>query len=306
MTDGGKEKDGVWCLGTGSPRLDGDRMGAGTVFAHGGRAMLIDCGIGALHRLTQLDMGADRVDAVFVTHHHVDHVADLPALVMVRWIASRRGRLPPLTVYGPPGTRRFVDATLASYAVDIESRRALGLLDGAVMPGVVEVADGVRVTVGPWTVTAFDVDHQPIAEALGYQVERDRVRMVVSGDTRPCSSLAARARGADLLLHEALYPGYGQASYHTGVEDVGRLAARVGVRRLLLTHLIPGTLPDGTWLGGVRQHYSGPVVVARDLLQLADWSAPGGDPFASVPCWVEAVRNCTALNRTEANGSERG
>lgn len=288
MTDGGKEKDGVWCLGTGSPRLDGDRMGAGTMFAHGGRAMLIDCGIGALHRLTELGMGAHQVDAVFVTHHHVDHVADLPGLVMVRWIASRHGPLPPLTVYGPPGTRRFVGATLASYAVDIASRRALGLSDGAVMPDVVEVADGARATVGPWTVTAFDVDHHPIAEALGYQVERGHARTVVSGDTRPCSSLAERAAGADLLLHEALYPGYGQASYHTGVEDVGRLAARVGVRRLVLTHLIPGTLPDATWLGAVRPHYRGPVVVARDLLQLADWSALGGDPFAGVPCWADA------------------
>lgn len=271
-------------------------MGAGTVFAHGGRVMLVDCGIGALYRLTQLGMGAHQVDAVFVTHHHVDHVADLPALIMVRWIASRHGPLPRLAVYGPPGTRRFVGATLASYAVDIASRRALGLPDAAVMPDVVEVADGARVAVGPWIVTAFDVDHHPIADALGYEVERGSARLVVSGDTRPCPSLAERAANADLLLHEVLYPGYGQASYHTGVEDVGRLAARVGVRRLALTHLIPGTLPDATWLGEVRQHYRGPAVVARDLLQLADWSSPGGDPFAGVPCWADVERSGTALN----------
>ena len=282
------ERDGVWCLGTGSPRLDGDRAGASVLLMDRGVATVVDCGIGALYRLSQLGVRPHQVGAVLLTHHHVDHVADLPALILTRWIAGRRRAAPRLRIVGPRGTREFVDVSLSAYAADIESRIATGWLPTDLSVDVEEMDGGGEVTVGVWRIGAFGVDHRPVAAALGYTVEREGTRIVISGDTRPCSALIEQARGADVLLHEAIYPGYGVPAYHTLAEDVGKVAAEAAVARLVLTHLIPGTLPDEQWLQEARGHFHGPAIVARDLLQVAEWPAPGKDPFEGLPAWAGA------------------
>ncbi len=282
------ERDGLWCMGTGSPRMDGDRTGASLLLMDRGVATVVDCGMGALYRLSQLGVRPHQVGTVLLTHHHVDHVADLPALILTRWIAGRRRAAPRLRVVGPRGTREFVDVSLRAYASDIESRIATGWLPTDLSVDVEEVGDGGAVTAGVWRVEAIGVDHRPIAGALGYSVAREGTRMVISGDTRPSAALIQAAQGADVLLHEAIYPGYGVPAYHTLAQDVGRVAAEAGVARLVLTHLIPGTLPDSQWLKEARVHFHNPAVVARDLLQVAEWPASGSNPFEGLPAWAAA------------------
>jgi ribonuclease BN (tRNA processing enzyme) len=97
----------------------------------------------------------------------------------------------------------------------------------------------------------------------------------------------ALARGADVLVHEVLYiPGVDEMvkrvpnaatlrehllASHTTTEDVGRVAAAAGVKKLVLSHFVPGDDPaitDEMWLQGVRKHFSGDVVVGKDLMVL--------------------------------------
>ena len=274
----------VWCVGTGSPRLDGNRMGSSVAFETEQGVMLVDCGVGTVSRLTQLGLRVGDIHTILLTHHHIDHNADVPSVAVLRWVANGKNGGPRLRVIGPTGTRDFVERALSSLEQDIVARGKHGLSEEAVIPEVVEVQEDAF-SVGDFKVSSYEVDHRPIPYALGYVVERDGVRIGISGDTRPCEATVEKAEGVDVLIHEALYPGYGIPSYHTTASDAGEIAARAHAKRLVLTHLIPGTLEDSVWIEAASAHYPGPIVVAQDLLEVARWSSPGEDPGNGVACW---------------------
>jgi ribonuclease BN (tRNA processing enzyme) len=136
-------------------------------------------------------------------------------------------------------------------------------------------------------VTSLRVPHPPITQAYAYRFDaRDR-SVVISGDTAYAPELAQFARGADVLVHEAMYlPGIDAivrratnasrlrehlVASHTSTEDVGRIAAAAGVKTLVLSHLVPGDDPsitDGQWAEGAARHFKGRIVVGKDLLEI--------------------------------------
>jgi ribonuclease BN (tRNA processing enzyme) len=136
-------------------------------------------------------------------------------------------------------------------------------------------------------VTAAKVDHPPIGLALAYRFDAADRSIVISGDTRPSERLIRLAQGADVLVHEAMLPERvaelvrslpGQASlarsvlsHHTTAEEAGQVAAAAGVKVLVLSHLVPAEdpdVPDEEWVAAARRHYSGPIIVGRDLLEI--------------------------------------
>jgi ribonuclease BN (tRNA processing enzyme) len=111
--------------------------------------------------------------------------------------------------------------------------------------------------------------------------------VVFSGDTTRSDALVRLARGADVLVHEVMYlPGIEDLvrrlpnanrlrehllAAHTLPEDVGRIAARAGVKILVLSHFVPGDNPsitDEQWTEGVRKYFSGRIIVGKDLMEL--------------------------------------
>jgi ribonuclease Z len=151
-------------------------------------------------------------------------------------------------------------------------------------------ADGVRIT-------AFQVDHAPVKPAVGYRFDYKGRSVVISGDTIPNPSLREQARGADLLVQEALQPAMvgilqEQAQrtsrrntarilgdiiqYHTSPEDAAKIAKEAGVGHLLLTHIVP-PLPvsnlKAAFLGDAGRFYQGPITIGEDGLLL---SLPAG------------------------------
>lgn len=120
--------------------------------------------------------------------------------------------------------------------------------------------------------------------AFGYRFEGGGRSVVISGDTRPCDNLVRWSAGVDCLIHECCdmtktswYPDCGWLtledkirelmSYHTRPDDLGRMAAAAQVNKLAVTHLMPGsTAADLTGAAGV--HYTGPVVVGEDLMDV--------------------------------------
>jgi Metal-dependent hydrolases of the beta-lactamase superfamily III len=121
---------------------------------------------------------------------------------------------------------------------------------------------------------------------FAYKFETPDGVIVFSSDTAYNPKLAEFAKGADVLVHEALYVPWVERlvarvkngatlkkhllESHTAVEDVGKIAAAAGVKVLVLSHLVPGDLDvtNDTWTEGVKKNFSGKIVVARDLMEL--------------------------------------
>ena len=106
----------VTLLGTGSPLPDPQRAGPATLVQAGGAALLVDCGRGVVLRLAAAGVLPIGLSAVLLTHLHSDHITDLNDIVTTHWVMSLERT--PLRVFGPPGTRRVVDAILEMLALD--------------------------------------------------------------------------------------------------------------------------------------------------------------------------------------------
>lgn len=272
-------------LGTaGGPAPKAGRNAPAQAIVVDGVTYVVDCGNGVARQLTLAGIPLDTVRAAFVTHHHSDHNADLGTLPLLAWACNLEQVM---HLYGPPPTREMIGHFLAMNRFDIDTRvvdEGLRRLDDLIEahdvsePGLVYEDDRVRVT-------CVKVHHPPIECALAYRFDTADTSVVFSGDTAPNDALAQLAEGADTLVHEAMHlPSVETmvAMYnaptlrdhllasHTSAEDAGRIANRAGVRRLVLSHLVPSDVPisDEQWLDCARSTFDGEVVVGRDLLVL--------------------------------------
>ncbi len=306
----------VVLCGTGSPLADATRAAACTAVIAGGTFVLVDAGPGSWEQVDLANLPIGELDAVLLTHFHSDHLGDLGEAITQSWIA---GRTRPLDVYGPPGVGRILAGLREVYAFDMDYRvRHHG--EGA-MPNAAAFAVAHEIVLPPegsteavvvfeqpappggaasagLRVTAFRVDHAPISPAVGYRFDWGGRSVVVSGDTRKSASLIANARGADLLVHEALQPKLtergaeiarrlGQArfaklagdvsSYHTTPREAAEVAREAGVKHLVLTHLVPGptnALGERIFLDGAGEIFDGEITLGEDGMRFALAPAP--------------------------------
>ena len=271
----------ITLLGTGCPQCDPDRLGPASLVQHGSRQLLIDVGSGATQRLVAAGSSGRALDAVLLTHLHSDHIVDLFQLVISSW---HQGRDRPQRIYGPEGTRGFVDGLMALWRPELEQRIAHELRPStaALEVEVFEIAAGEVLRLDDVTVRAVAVDHFPVKHAYGFVVEADGTRAVFSGDTAPCPALVAAARGADLLVHECFIHGIMRpepglrseaglanvARYHTASSEIGKIATGAQVRCLLLNHFVPTTFDKDAVLAEVRRDYRGPALIGEDLMSV--------------------------------------
>lgn len=223
------------------------------------------------------------LDAVFVTHHHSDHVSGMADLVMSRWIMDRLDEAPPLPVLAPAGpATEFLERMLDPWEHDLAvrsshtergTRPGIDVMPFGVDDGLVEVwsRGDVRVLAGP-------VRHEPVTPAVGYRIETPDGVVAISGDTLVCPEVAALAEGADVLIYEAMRFDLIRArpehlhfvlDYHADTLLIGTQAQQLGTPTLVLTHLIPEPVSEEDRQGFVddvrRGGYSGEVIVADDL-----------------------------------------
>lgn len=269
----------VLLLGTGYPRPDPEHAGPSTVVIAGDAWFVVDAGRGATMRLAATDLPYANLRAVFLTHLHSDHTAGLPDLFNTSWQFGRKTT--PLQLYGPPGTKKLASGMLEFFAEDIHLRRDLmekHPAAGATIRTHI-VREGVVYDDGRVKVTAFAVDHRPVQHAYGYRFESGGRTVVISGDTRPNDNLLKHAKGADVLVLEAYLPEHFDRvdtpavaarlkSYHISAEEAGDIAARAGVKKLVLTHLIPANAEE-TFRERAARKFKGEIVVGKDLLRVA-------------------------------------
>lgn len=248
-----------------------------------GVALQFDAGRATTMRLAALGVSPVDLAAVFVTHHHSDHVSGLEDLVMSRWIMDRLDEAPSLPILAPEGPATdFLERMLDPWEHDLAVRSAhteRGTYPGyEVRPFEVEDSlvqvwsqDEVRVMAGP-------VRHEPVTSAAGYRVETPDGVVAISGDTLVCPEMAALAESADVLVYEAMRfdlirarPDYLHfvLDYHADTRLIGAQARELGVKHLVLTHLIPEPTTEEDHQGFVDDirsaGYDGLLTVARDL-----------------------------------------
>ncbi|MDH2429667.1 MBL fold metallo-hydrolase [Sphaerisporangium sp. TRM90804] len=219
----------------------------GYLLEHDGFRLLIDPGYAVVPRLLR-DMDARDVDAVLVSHGHPDHCADLSPLLRARAFVDDPA--PPLPVHTLPGA---VDPVIA---LD----RATALQDAH---RVRDFTAGSRFEIGPFLVDSWPLPHS--VPSAGLRLEAGGRVLAYTGDTGPSPDLVTLARDADVFLAEASYAEHvpaGMASHLSSARQAGRYADEAGVRRLVLTHLIPGTGPEAAE-DAARRSYDGEIAVAR-------------------------------------------
>jgi ribonuclease Z len=201
----------------------------------------------------------------------------------------------PLPVIGPVGVKKLMSDMMSVYAPDKQYRVAHH--EWAVnengyevdvkesQPGVVYNKDGLKITM-------FEVDHLPVTPAVAYKFEYKGQSVVVSGDTIKVPKMIEMSEGCDILVHEAmnlrmLEIGRGTTNandnekmqkiavditdYHTPTHDVAEIARDAGVKKLVLTHMIPSPMNhamEALFIRGMRKIYKGPIKVGTDLMEI--------------------------------------
>jgi len=278
----------VILLGTGGPRPDPKRAATTTLIRVGGENILFDAGRGVVVQMAKAGVPLDSVNPVLLTHHHFDHIGDLYDVVLNSWMHGRKNAL---KIYGPPETRRIVDALLTQVYDKDWQWRSMGepALGGWKPVEASDLEPGGVVESGSWTAKAYRVRHGdglgfPSAFlhrwiCYGYRFEAEGKVVAISGDTIDCDGLAELAQDADVLVHccymasaEMDNEHFRRVARHTlaAADVVGKIAARAKARTLVLTHHYARR--DDRYLtvlaDEVAADFSGKIVVGEDLTEL--------------------------------------
>lgn len=256
----------VVLCGTSAPFPDRARAKACTAIIVKGRVFLVDAGPGAVNTLMWMGFPLEKIERVFITHYHSDHIGDLGELRMMSWAA---GRAAPLPVQGPEGVATVVDGFNMAYRLDDGYRTAhhgAATMPPAAAPltswpfALGENGEALVYKDADVTVTAFKVHHDPITPAVGYRFDMGGRSVVVTGDTTPTPKLVEMSKAADVLVTEAMSMRmmkdlkaaaidagavrqaklFGDVTtYHTDVVDAAKEANAAGVKLLVFSHLAP-------------------------------------------------------------------
>ena len=219
-------------LGSGTSVPVPGRAPPGLLVEGGGATVLVDPGPGACHRAGVAGAALPALDAVCVSHLHLDHVNDL-ALLFFALHNPELARTKPLLVAGGAGLARYLEGLERLHGRWVAPQGfALTVVDDA--PWRLAVAD--------LAIAAAPTDHIPGAVAFRFTAPGG-ASLVYSGDTTGDDGLAALARDADCLVMECSAPDDAPLPKHSTPRDVIRVARAARVRRVVLTHFYAGVDP---------------------------------------------------------------
>jgi ribonuclease BN (tRNA processing enzyme) len=262
-----------------------------------GANYIVDAGDAVARRLAKARIDLRDVGTIFITHHHDDHTGGLGMLMSAAWDQTRTR---PINVYGPPPTEAFVKAIVQLFNVSAEIRIA----DGGLSVPIAEVffghdvGDGVVYQDANVKVTAAENSHYQFHtganvgkyKSYAYRFESSDRVVVFTGDTGPSDAVTELAKDADLLITpsssfkdrmqslidsgawQAMTSAeqarvLAQAKRNITLEDIGKMATRANVKTVVLSHSIARADSGAPWVAEVKEHFSGQVLVAKDLME---------------------------------------
>ncbi|WP_235871828.1 MBL fold metallo-hydrolase [Pelagimonas phthalicica] len=251
-----------------------------------GQQIVLDCALGVTRGLVDQGMNLKTLSTIFISHMHSDHYLELGPLIHTAWCS---GLVTPVDIYGPKGIRAYWDGFVASMKADIDLRiDDDGRDDLRAFVRVHEIDEGVVLERDGLTISAIRNAHPPLIDSFAFSFRTETKHVVFSGDTAPIKALEDFARGADLLIHEAMLEsalpslmervGNGSDKLmqhwlrsHTFAHDAAITATNAGVKRLALSHLIPSDDPTygpKDWQDACADHYTGELVVGHDGIRI--------------------------------------
>lgn len=287
LASGETAKSKLILLGTGGgPRPRKASSASAQVIVVNNTAYVIDCGDGVARQIVSANVPLPTLRHVFVTHHHSDHNADYGNLIWLSWASGLKTRV---DTWGPPPLAKMTKLFFEMNAYDINTRIAnegrvplvpLVFVHELKQGGVVMRDENVKAT-------ATLIDHPPVVPAFAYRFDTPDRSFVISGDTRRSDNVVKLARGADVLVHSALYvPAVDRLvakvpnatslkasiiAHQTSAEDAGRVAQAAGVKTLVLSHLVPADDPEVTdemWMKAAQSNFGGQIIVGKDLMEI--------------------------------------
>lgn len=285
----------VVLCGTGTP-VPSPRTQSCTAVFVGGKFFLFDAGDGASRSIEALNLPLTRLEALFLTHFHSDHIAGVGEVISRSWIL---GRTTPVSIYGGALVERIVDGFNLVYGVDdayrvahhgaeffpidVARAQAQHIQPPGIHGQTVYEEHGIRIT-------AFEVDHSPVVPALGYRIEYRDTVVAISGDTSASEGLTNLAANADILVSDVMNKGFiedtecalaalppatrGTAifrdirTYHIDVAELGDTAEQANVATLALTHLVPTPADEdqvqNLFRSPIAERFSGALIVGED------------------------------------------
>ncbi|MBM3264353.1 MAG: ribonuclease Z [candidate division Zixibacteria bacterium] len=270
-----------------------------------GELFLFDCGEGAQMQFVKAKLSFARLEGIFISHLHGDHIMGLPGLLMTM---SQVPRERPLYIVGPPGIAEFVEGNRrflgVQYPFPVEIQETSGgvlydrnrvriravparhscftlafALEEYERPGRFMIEEAVRLGVPEGPVYGKLQKGLPVTLEDGRTILPEQVlgpprkgrRIVYATDTRPCEEVVRLAQDADLLIHDGMFDDdlrdQAHQKCHSTVVQAAQVARRAGVGQLLLTHLSSRYFSDAPLLEKARNVFPH-VIMARDLLEI--------------------------------------
>jgi ribonuclease Z len=283
----GSDEMRIIALGTGMPNQTKKAVSISYYVELGnGDKFLFDAGSGMLANLFSLRPDFSKIDKVFTSHLHVDHIGDFIPFHIGGWLS---GRYTPLHLYGPTGskpalgTKAFVDAMQKGWAWDLETRS--GALPDAGAEIVVHEFDYTQENVIVFQENGVTIRSWPAIHSLdgavSFSLEWNGLKYVFGGDTYPNSWYIDFAKDADVASHECFLPPAVLATYfgwdltqatyvatriHTEPQAFGKVMSAVKPRLAVGYHSVQSPENNAAIMDGVRKTYDGPLALARDLM----------------------------------------
>lgn len=275
-------KTEIVMLGTGTPVPEAGRAGSSVAVVYNDKAYVFDAGGGMVRNaiVAAQNKGIKalyptRIQYLFLTHLHSDHIMDVSELASTYWWR----RTERLKLFGPVGSQAMVNGYYQMLSEDIALRTQGSQPVKEASMYRLDVTEfesgGWTVKDGDVTVTAFSVSHGDIEPAFGYRIFTPDEVIVISGDTTYFEQMKEHAKGADILIHEViseqglskLAPSWQQylSTSHTRTSQLAELANSVKPQLLILTHVLHYDAPLESVLDEVQKGYSGKVILANDL-----------------------------------------
>lgn len=283
-------------IGSGSPQYSAERAGASVLIRYKDQNILVDTGNGSQANLNKLGFNFNKLDGIFITHHHLDHNEEFTPVFIQTLLGGNK-----FQVVGPTPTKEYVSSVLSIYKKDIEYR--LGRRGGRDYSSVKdnfsvrELSGGETFSIGDIKISTAKVNHT--IETVAYRFEAGGKSIVISGDLTYSESLSELAKNADVLIIDSgavvrknggnnrpngqgignnRNRGQNQNGQrrqqdngeraHSSLDEVGKMAKDANVKKLIMTHLPNVEVDEDATKTAVAKTFKGEILFAKDLMEI--------------------------------------